>query len=480
MPKGSLKSFATRGILWKTFEHFSVQGFQFIIGIILARLLLPADFGLIAMLSIFIAISQSFIESGMGVGLIQKQDRTNEDFSTVFIFNFVVSLSFYVYLYFAAPFIAKFYNAPQLVPLTRIIALSLVINALAIVPRSKLVAKIDFKSMARANVVSGVMGGIVGVFFAYHGSGVWALVIRTLTTNVVAVLMFFLIAGWLPCLRFSKKSFKELFGFGFRLLISGLYARILQNIYNIAIGKSYSAMDLGYYSRGKGFAELISGTVTSILQQVTFPILASLQDDTDRMINVQSRLIKMAAFVGFPAMTLLALLAHPLIMLLLTEKWLPAVVVLQWMCFARLFRPISALNMSILNSIGRSDLFLKADLVKLPVIALSLVITIPLGLKAIVVGQTATAAVAFMINTYLPGKMFGYGLYRQIKDIFPVVVATAIMALTVIGGTCTIVSDLPKVLIGVLLGIFSYVLICHLFKVGELYEMIYFFSKLRK
>jgi O-antigen/teichoic acid export membrane protein len=272
-------------------------------------------------------------------------------------------------------------------------------------------------------------------------------------------------------MTFSRQSFKQLFGYGSKLLLAGLYAQTMHEIYNITIGKVYSASDLGYYTRARSFAEMTAGTVTSILHQVTFPVLASLQDDRERMVSVYSRLIRMTAFFVFPAMTLLALLAEPLVILLLTDKWIPVIVLLQWMSFARIFYPISVINMNILNAVGRSDLFLKVDLSKFPVAVSALIITIPLGVKAIVIGHVVSSFISFFINAYLPGKMFGYGALKQLKDMSPVFIATGIMAALVIALSSQIDDLWIKLIVGGFLGLLSYIFVCNLFKLEELKEV---------
>ncbi|MDX9847995.1 MAG: lipopolysaccharide biosynthesis protein [Tenuifilaceae bacterium] len=480
MTSTTLKSKATKGMLWSALDKFAVQAGHFAIGIVLARLLMPEDFGLIGMLSIFIAISQTFIDSGMGSGLIQKKDRSNHDFSTVFVFNLAVSVTFYFILYFSAPLIAQFYSMPQLVMLTRVLSLNIIINSLAIVQRTKLTINIDFKTIAKVNVASVFISGIVAVYFAYSGLGVWALVIQNLVRAAIAVLMLWFLSRWAPSLVFSKESFKNLFGFGSKLLIAGLYARTLQEVYNITIGKFYQAAELGFYTRARSFVDITNGTITSILQQVTYPILASLQDDRDRMVSVYSRLIRMTAFFVFPAMTLLALLAEPFVLFFLTEKWLPAVVLLQLMAFARIFYPISALNMNILNAVGRSDLFLKVDLSKFPVIVLVLIITIPLGVKAIVIGHIVTSFISFFINSYMPGKLFGYGALKQLRDMIPIFIATGIMAALVYASIFLLDSNILKMLIGGFVGISSFLTVSHFMKIEEMKEVQLIFSKIAR
>lgn len=471
MSNKSLKSQATHGVLWSAIDKFAVQAGQFIIGIVLARLLMPKDFGLIGMLSIFIAISQSFIDSGMGSGLIQKRNRTDVDFSTVFVFNFFVSLFFYIVLYITAPYIADFYNAPQLVSITRVLSLNIVINSLAIVQRSKLTINIDFKTHAKVNVIRVVVGGLSALILAFLGWGVWALVAQNIIGSFAAVVSIWYLSRWKPSLRFSKESFKSLFSYGSKLLIAGIYAQTLNNVYNIAIGKAYSSSELGHYTRAKSFAELSAGTVSSILQQVTFPILASLQGDRKRMVSVYSRLIRMTAFFIFPIMTLLSLLADPLVRVLLGENWIPVIVLLQWTSFARIVTPISAVNMNILNAVGRSDLFLKVDLSKLPIIVIAMLITIPLGVKAIVIGSVVTSAISFFINAYMPGRLFGYGAMKQLKDMLPIFISIIIMSICVYTSIYFINNYLIKLIVGGIVGVLSYWIIVNILKVEEVKEI---------
>jgi teichuronic acid exporter len=471
MSNSSLKSKTTKGMIWSAIDKFAMHGGQLVIGIVLARILMPEDFGLIGMLSIFIAISQSFIDSGMGSGLIQKKNRTNKDFSTVFIFNFVISVVCYGILYLSAPYIAGFYSMPKLELLVKILSINIVISSLAIVQRSKLTIEIDFKTIAKVRVISILTSGIISIILAYIGWGVWALVMQRMVSSIVSVILFWILSKWNFSLTFSRQSFKELFGFGSKLLIQGLYAQAMREVYNITIGKAYSASDLGYYTRAKSFAEITAGTVTGILHQVTFPVLASLQDDRERMISVYSRLIRMTAFFVIPAMTMLSLLAEPLVIILLTDKWIPVIVLLQWMSFARIIYPISGINMNILNAVGRSDLFLKVDLSKFPIMILALIITIPLGVKAMVIGHVVTSFIAFFINAYMPGKMFGYGAFKQLREMVSVIIATSIMALLVFISNSLIENLWIKLGVGAGIGLSSYLIVCYFLKLKELAEV---------
>ncbi len=473
MPSQSspLKIKAVVGIAWAAVERFSTQLGQFIIGVFLARLLMPEDFGLIGMLSIFIAISQSLIDSGMGSGLIQKKDRNEIDFSTVFVFNFFVGVAVYIVLFCCAPFVADFYGMPQLVFLTRVLTINIIINSLILVQRTRLIISIDFKTIAKVNIFSVIISGAIGIAFAYADFGVWALVIMNLSNTTISMIMFWFASRWAPSFLFSWQSFRQLFRFGSKLLIAGLYAQIFNNIYHIVIGKTYSASDLGYYTTTKTFVEVTAGTVTSIMHQVTFPILASLQDDRSRMTYVFSRLIRMSAFFIFPIMTMLSILAEPFVCMVLTERWLPIIPLLQWMCFARIFFPLSVINMNILNAIGRSDLFLKLDLVKAPLIILALIITIPMGMKAIIIGHVVTAFLAFLMNAYLPGILLGYGPLEQLWDLLKIILSALGMAVVVFVCCKFMDSDLLKLLGGTVIGAISYLFFARCLKIPEFDEM---------
>ncbi|WP_338407188.1 lipopolysaccharide biosynthesis protein [uncultured Flavobacterium sp.] len=471
MHNTSLKLAATKGIIWSAVDKFAVQFGQFVVSILLARILVPEDFGLIGMLAIFIALSQTFIESGLGIGLIQRQDSTDVDFSTVFVFNLAVSSFFYLLLFIAAPFIAMFFNQPQLTDLIKVLGLNLLIIALAIVQRTKLTIAIDFKSIAKSNVIGMVVGGVFGVIAARSGYGVWALVIQTLLGSLATSVSLWVFSNWSPSIAFSKKSFKSLFGYGSKLLIAGLYAQILNNVYNICLGKFYPTASLGYYTRAKSFADLSAGTVVSVTLQATFPILTAVQNDKEKLVSIYSRLIRMSAFIIIPLMTLIALLAKPIVILLLTEKWVSLIPLLQWMVFARIFFPMSALNMNLLNAVGRSDLFLKVDLYKLPLTILAMVITIPLGIKAMIIGHVVTSALAFLINAYLPGKFYGYGPIQQLKDMVPFFIATIGMAISVFIMSNFIDNLVAQLFLGPLLGLVTYLFICWLLKLEELIEV---------
>jgi len=472
MPNNSsLKSKAAKGMAWSAFGTFSSQGISFAIGIILARLLMPSDYGMIGMLAIFFAVSQLLVESGFSNALIQKIDRTEDDYSTIFYVNLLVSIIIYLILFITAPFIAHFYNTPELTLITRVLSLNILIGSFAIVQQARLKILLDFKTPALITILSVAVSGAIGIVMAIYGYGVWALVIQSICATIVRTIFLFIFNRWLPKLVFSISSLKQLFRFSSNLLVAGLVATIMNNLYSILIGKLFSPKDVGFYTRARQFPELLSGTITSILQGVTYPILTSLQNDRDRMVSVYGRLMRITVFFVMPLLTLFALLAEPFIRLLLTEKWMPVVPLIQWLCFARMITPISGLNMNILNAIGRSDLFLKVDLSKFPLALVTMAITVPFGINAVVIGNFFITIIGFFINAYYPGKLFGFGAVRQVKEMLTVIVATLIMAIFVFGITNLIPGDFLKLIAGTIIGITTYLLSAHFMKIEELKEV---------
>jgi O-antigen/teichoic acid export membrane protein len=472
MPQQSLKNKAVSGIIWNAIEKFSVQSLQFIIGIVLARLLMPEDFGLIGMLTIFMAISQLFVDSGFSKALIQKQNRTKTDYSTVFYFNLVISVIVYCLLFISAPLIAAFYDTPELTLLARVYGFTIIINAFTSVQTTILNIEINFKRLAKLNFTSILFSGIAGLILAYTGFGVWALVGQSIIRAIVYNLTLWYGTKWKPTVEFSVASFRTLFRFGSKLLIAGGVAVIINNMYSILIGKFFSSKEVGYYTRGVQYTDLVSATVTSVLQSVTFPILASVQDERERMIHIYRQIFRSTAFFIFPIMTLFALLSEPFVKFFLTEKWIAIVPLLQWLCFARLITPMSALNMNILNAMGRSDLFLKIDVSKIPMVLIAMFITIPHGINAVVTGNFITSFLAFFFNTYYPGKLCRYGAWSQIKDAGQFIIATGIMAILVFIEMLFIHNPIIQIAIGGISGLCIYIACLYLFKSNVLNELI--------
>lgn len=413
----TLKEKTTKGLFWSFIDQFSTQGIGFIIGIILARILNPSDYGMLGMLAIFMAVANTFIASGFGTALIQKSNRSQVDFSTVFLFNLVVAVLLYCILFIAAPFIASFYKLPELTLVTRVIGLNLIIGALAIVPRTILNINIDFKTQTKISIISIILSGSVGIIMASSGYGVWALIVQNILAAILQAVLLVYFIKWKPSFVFSSQSFNQLFGFGSKMMASALLDTIYTNIYSLVIGKRFSAADLGQYTRAQQLESFPASNITNIIQRVTFPVLCSIQDDQTRLIDAYRKLIKMAAFLIFPLMFLLVLVAKPLIIILLTDKWLPAVELFQILCFSGMLYPIHAINLNILQAQGRSDSFFKLEIWKKVSGVCILIITLPLGLKTMLWGQVASSFIALFMNTWYTGKLYNYGIRKQGNDI---------------------------------------------------------------
>ena len=451
------------GVVWNFVEKLLIRGVSFVIGIILARLLSPSDYGLIGMLAVFITISNVFIEGGLAKALIQRKGCQDIDYSTAFVANVGMSICIYLALFFCSPFIAVFYHEPILTDLTRVLGLNIILGSFNIVQRARLMAKVDFKSLAQINVASTIISGCIGLVMAYIGFGVWALVGQTLVSTMVLVLLFPIYSGWRPLLKFSKQSFNQLFNFGSKLMITAVAATIVNNISTLCVGKYYKSHQLGYYTRASSFSELIAFTVYEVLGNVTFPVLSGLQDERERLIAVYRKSLYFTAMIMFPIIILSTLLAKPLVLFLLTEKWLPCVVLMQWLLLARMFTPLSAINMNVLNALGRSDLFMKLDFSKIPLDILILAITIPIGVEAITIGSFVNSFICFFINAYLPGRILGYGCFKQLFDWRYIFLSVAAMAFSVFLFLYMVNVTWMQLFIGGIIGIIVYIICCYLF-----------------
>lgn len=471
MTTKSLKLKALKGTVWNAFNVLIVQGINVVFGIILARILMPSDYGLIGMLAIFIAISQLFIEGGFRTALIQKNNCSNADYSTVFYFNLVAAVFLYLVLFFSAPLIAKFYHTLELERLTQVLSLNLIINSLSIVQQARLYIKLNFKAYALASFLSVVISAPLGLILAYRGFGAWALVIQSLSYSLVRTFFLFYFDRWLPLLIFRGVSFKQLFGFSFKLLGAGLISTTMSNIYSVLIGRKFAAKDLGFYTTARRYPDLLATTVTNILQDTNFSVLTSVRNEKARMISIYERLMSMTVFFVMPIMVLFALLADPFVHIFLTDKWAPVVPLLQWLCFCRIITTISIFNISIVNVIGRSDLYLKIEIFKVFVIMGGLILTIPLGLKAVVIGYFVVIVICFFINAYYPGKLFGYGVIRQIKEMKYIVYATLVMVLSFFVAQIFLPTGFMELLVCIPLCIIVYLAASYLFKIKELNEV---------
>ena len=463
---GELKDKAISGVKWNAIGRFSTQGVNFIIGLILARLLSPSDYGVVGMVGIFFAIAQTFIDSGFGSALIRKNDCTDTDYSTAFYFNVIVGLVCCILLWIASPFIADFFNTPILKDLVKVMSLNMFIGSFAIVHSTKLTHSVDFKSQSIVNLLTAVLSGTMGIFMAYKGFGVWCLVFQQLIATVLRVVLLVAITKWFPKLLFSKSSFKYLFNFGSKILTASILHTIYANMTTLIIGKFYSAKDLGYYSRGESLATYPSTNITGILQSVTYPVLSKIQDDDEHLIQSYRKLISMTSLVIFFGMFLLAALAKPLIVTLLTDKWLDAVIYLQIFCFAYMFDHICALNLNILYVKGYSNLVLKLEVIKKTISISMILAAVPFGVMAICIARALYTQIAVVINTYYTGKLFDMGYLKQVKDFSKYLVLSVLAVIPAFLLTYLSISGILQLLLGGTVAVILYILF--------LYKDVYF------
>ncbi len=470
----TLKKKAVKGTLWSAIERFSTQGIQFIIGLILARLLTPTDYGLLGMLAIFIAISRTFIDGGFAQALIQKKNRDELDFSTTFYFNIVVSLFVYAILFFAAPLIADFYQEPLLVELTRVIGVIIIINSFSVVQIAKFSIQVDFKTQTKATLTAVVISGAIGIYMAYSGFGVWALVVQRLTMEFIKTILLWLMSKWIPAWQFSVQRFKQLFSFGSKLLLSRLLDTVFVQIYTVVIGKVFSADTLGYFTRARQFSELPSQNITGIIQRVTFPVLSEIQDNDEKLREAYKKIIIMSATLIFPLMIGLAAVAKPFVLLVLTEKWSSTVWMLQLLCFAMMWYPIHAINLNVINVKGRSDLFLKLEVIKKIITFVILVITVPMGLEAILVGQIVDSYICLFINLHYTKKVINYGFLQQMRDLLPILLLSLAMGGLVYYTISYLFVGLYifQLVLGLIVGILFYVGIAWFTNIGNIKDMV--------
>lgn len=472
MKEESLKKKTVNGVIWSFIDRFSTQGIQFVFSILVARLLMPSDYGVIAMLGIFLAVSQTFIDSGFGMALIQKANRTETDFSTVFYFNIVVAILFYILLWFISPYIASFYDIPMLKDVARVVALTLVFSALGGIQNAKLLIAISFKIRALISLISALSTGCVSLYMAYSGYGVWALVFQMIFSSLFNTILLWCFVRWVPKLVFSWQSFRQLFSFGSKLLVSALLDTIYNNVYTLVIGKVYSSSSLGLYSRASGLAQYPSSNITSVLQGVTFPVLCSIQNDEERLADAYKRFIRMSAFIVFPLMVGLASVADPFIRVVLTDKWEGAIYLLQIVCFSMMWYPVHAINLNILQVKGRSDYFLKLEIIKKIQGVCILCITVPISIVAMCYGSVISSLISLVWNTYYTKRLIGYGFFSQIKDLSHILIHSLVMGGIVLFVIHFIDIMWVKLLVGILVGGLYYVAGAYIMRFQELKEVL--------
>lgn len=462
MNGNSLKDKTISGLLWNIAEKSSCQLMTFIVGVILARLLSPSDYGLIAMTAVFVGISQVLVDSGFSSALIQKIDRTDLDYSTVFVVNVIISFGLCILLCLFSPFIANFYNEPLLKWIICFCGLKIFLGSFIAVQATRMSVNLEFWAKSRIAIINSFISAIVAIIMAYMGFGVWALVVPEFFVIFSSAIMYWNHQRWIPGIKFSKDSFCSLFSFGSRLLASSILEIIYNNIYTIVIGKKFNASQLGIYSKAQGFANLPINTLLGVIVNVAYPTLSTLQNEDTRLVEAYRKMIRLATFIIFPLMIGLIILAKPLIVVLLTEKWIESSIYLQILCFSFMWYPIHSLNLNLLEVKGRSDLFLRLQIIKKVIGLFILIVSIPFGLVWICWGQVLYSLLSLLVNTYYTGKIMNMGIIKQMADFLPSLVYSLFMGGVIFLLTNNIHSMFLQLIAGIICGIFVYWLLSFL------------------
>lgn len=473
----SLKHKTKVGAYWALFNQLANNGVVFLVSIVMARLLTPEDFGITALPAVFIAIADIFIESGFSSALVRKKELKEEDLSTAFYFSIGVGIFCYFVLFFASPIIAGFYNEPILETLIKVTALSFLVLPMTTPQTVIMKRNIDFKTPAKVCIISRVSSGILGIVMAYVGYGLWALVISNLANVLLTFVLNWFCVRWYPHAGWSRDSFRYLFGYGSKFMLTTLINRIYTNITPLFIGKYFSTAQLGIYNTAEKYTNMPSRLLTGVVQNVTFPVLSKLQDDDDVLSRNYRKMIRLSSFVVFPVMIMLLVLAEPIIVVLVTDRWLPCVPYMQIMCLWVMWHPIHSLNLNLLLIKGRSDLFLKLEIYKTAIGLVIMLLTLPFGITYFLWGSVINSLISLYINTYYSQKLINVGFWRQMGDIVPIVIISALSGLIVFFLIKLTEVMILKLIIGGFSGLVSYLGFAFILKRTELDDIKYMISK---
>ncbi len=468
----SLKQKTISGLIWSFFDNFFYLSIQFTIGIILAQILSPKEFGLIGLITVFLAISQTFIDSGFSNSLIRKLECTEVDYSTIFYFNIITSLVFYFILYFSSNIISDYFKEPILSSIIKTIGLGIILKSLSSVHTTILISRIDFKLQTKISIVSSLISGVVCIILAYRGFGVWSLVIKLLVGNFMTTILLWVTTKWTPKFIFSLQILSEHFKFGYKLLFSSLINALFENIYYLLIGKYFNASLLGYYTRAEQFSNLASTNLTAVVQKVSYPVFSKLQNEPVMLKNGYKRLIKSTMFISFVIMLGIAGISNSLIISLIGTKWEQSIIYLKLICISAMFYPLHALNLNILIFRNRTDLYLKIEILKkissIPVI----IVTIFYGINTMLIGFVFLTIIGFYLNSYWSNKLIGYSAGEQIIDILPsLILALIVSAVVYFFDFFTEFNTLLTLFIQCLINFFLIIIFSTIFKIEGYFEI---------
>lgn len=467
----SLKNKTVKGTFWSAVDNVANQGITFLVGLVLARLLTPHEYGLIGYILIIIAILNSIVDSGFSNALIRKKNVESIDYDTTFIFNLVISLFMVAVMYFGAPWISRFLKEPELIPLIRVMSVIIVVNALAIIQRTILIRHVDFRTQTKVSLIASISSGVLGIWMAFTGYGVWSLAGQQLCRQIINTVFLWIFNRWTPKWRFSWNSFRDLFGFGWKLMVSGLIDVIWKEVYQLVIGKCYATATLGQYTRGKQFSDIFSTNMTNVIQRVSYPVLSSIQDDKERLKEGYRRIIKVSMYLSFVCLLGLGAIAEPLITVLIGPQWKEAASYLQIIVFAASLYPLHAINLNMLKVQGRSDLFLKLEIIKKIVAVGPVLLGIFVSIKWMLWGSLLAGLFAYYLNSYYSGRMIGYPMFSQIKDILPSLGIAAVMAVPVYLISLLELSSILILFLQLCIGAAIVIFLSELFKLQEYLEL---------
>lgn len=471
MAEQSLKDKTVKGTFWSAADAILGQGVTFLVGLVLARLLTPSEYGLIGIVLIFTSVLGGFVDSGFSTALIRKKGATNDDYNTMFVTNMVMSVLMCGLLYLLAPSIAHFFERNELISLVRVMGLMLIFQALSITQVTILTKRLDFKSKTYASLTAAVLSGIIGIVMAYYGFGVWALVGQKLSQSLCYSISLWVVNRWWPNGTFSRQSFVYMWGFGWKMMVSGILNNIWEQLYQVVVGKFYSPSTLGQYTRAREYATIFSANFTSIIQRVTFPVLSEVQDDTTRMVAAYRRIIKVTMFVTCICLISLGAVSEPFLYCLIGPQWHEAAMYLPLICISLSLYPMHAINLNMLKVLGRSDIFLGIEILKKIISVLPICLGIFINIYWMLIGTIVIGICSVFINSYYTGKHLGYNTFMQLRDVAPSYFIAFVVALSVYFIKYLPFNNYIILALQIVVGIIVFLFICKAFKVEEFEEL---------
>lgn len=458
---------AMTNMLWRLAERFGAQGVTVIVEIVLARVLDPEIYGIVALVTVFTTILQVFVDSGLGTALVQKKEADQLDFSSVFFANIITCVVLYFLMFFSAPFISAFYGIPELTNITRVTSLIVIISGVKNVQQAYVSRHMLFKKFFFATLGGTIGAAIIGIWMAYHGYGVWALVAQLLFNQAVDTIILWVTVKWRPNFQFSFDRLRSLFSYGWKLLASQLLETVYNDLRSLIIGKLYTESDLAYYNRGKMFPQFLTNNTNSAINSVLLPVMSQVQEDADKVKAMTRRAIKTSSYVIWPMMIGLAACAEPVVRIVLTDKWLPCVLFLRIFCISFAFYPIHTANLNAIKALGRSDIYLKLEIWKKVVGMIILVSTMWFGVEIMAYSLLVTSFSGQILNTWPNKKLLKYGYLEQLKDIAPSIAMSLAMGLIIYPVQSIGINDVCTLTIQIILGIGSYILFSKIFKIDS-------------